>query len=84
MSNVKDVAAALEEESSTSVGICSARHISGTFRSVSTMRTVLRKIMYVCYPYKLTHVQELLVSDLPKRQNCFAIPCVHGSGHRMA
>ena len=36
-------------------------------------------VLYV----QIAHVQELLVSDLPKREN-FAISCAHRSGHRMA
>lgn len=65
---VEGVATALEEGSSSGVGSCSARGIARTLgMSVSTVHKVLRKIMR-CYPYKITHVQELLAADLPKRE----------------
>ncbi|GBO15961.1 hypothetical protein AVEN_123548-1 [Araneus ventricosus] len=35
--------------------------------SVSTVRKILRNILR-CYPFKITQVQELVPSDLPKRE----------------
>ncbi|GBN66443.1 hypothetical protein AVEN_71821-1 [Araneus ventricosus] len=34
---------------------------------VSTVRKILRNILQ-CYPFKITHVQELVPADLPKRE----------------
>ncbi|GBL82323.1 hypothetical protein AVEN_252486-1 [Araneus ventricosus] len=35
--------------------------------SVSTVRKILRNILQ-CYPFKITHIQELVPADLPKRE----------------
>ncbi|GBN58974.1 hypothetical protein AVEN_243417-1 [Araneus ventricosus] len=36
-------------------------------KPVSTFRKILRNILQ-CYPFKITHVQELVPADLPKRE----------------
>ncbi|GBO00910.1 hypothetical protein AVEN_86609-1 [Araneus ventricosus] len=59
---------ALQEASSSALGTCSARGISRTSdMPVSTVRKILRNILQ-CYPFKITHVQELVPADLPKRE----------------
>ncbi|GBM74277.1 hypothetical protein AVEN_109096-1 [Araneus ventricosus] len=37
------------------------------YMPVSTVRKILRNILQ-CYPFKITHVQELIPADLPKRE----------------
>ncbi|GBN79242.1 hypothetical protein AVEN_188634-1 [Araneus ventricosus] len=64
--SVEDVVTALQEASSSGLGTCSARGISRTLdKPVSTARKILRNILQ-CYPFKITHVQELVPPDLPK------------------
>ncbi|GBO28837.1 hypothetical protein AVEN_210006-1 [Araneus ventricosus] len=64
--SVRDVATALQEASSSALGTCSTQGISRTLDiPVSTVRKNLRNIMQ-CYPFKITHVQELVPTDLPK------------------
>ncbi|GBN43391.1 hypothetical protein AVEN_138007-1 [Araneus ventricosus] len=66
--SVGHVATALQEASSSALGTCSARGISRTLdMPVSTVRKILRNILQ-CYPFKITHVQELVPADLPKRE----------------
>ncbi|GBO19946.1 hypothetical protein AVEN_10825-1 [Araneus ventricosus] len=66
--SVEDVATALQEASSSALGTCSARGISQTLNMpVSTVRKILQNILQ-CYPFKITHVQELVPADLPKRE----------------
>ncbi|GBN15897.1 hypothetical protein AVEN_144704-1 [Araneus ventricosus] len=63
--SVEDVATALQEASSSALGTCSARGIFQTLDlPVSTVRKILRNIL----PFKITHVQELVPADLPKRK----------------
>ncbi|GBN59863.1 hypothetical protein AVEN_7900-1 [Araneus ventricosus] len=65
--SVEDVATALQEASSRALGTCSARRISRTLDvPVSKVRKILRNILQ-CYPFKITHVQELVPADLPER-----------------
>ncbi|GBM00545.1 hypothetical protein AVEN_77355-1 [Araneus ventricosus] len=65
---VEEVATAVQEESSGGVLPCSAREISRALdRPVSTVHKILRNILH-CYPYKISHVQELFPSDLPARE----------------
>ncbi|GBM27559.1 hypothetical protein AVEN_97075-1 [Araneus ventricosus] len=65
--SVEDVATALQEASSSALGTCTARGISRTLdMPVSTVRKILRNILQ-CYPFKITHAQELVPADLPKR-----------------
>ncbi|GBM39848.1 hypothetical protein AVEN_45804-1 [Araneus ventricosus] len=66
--SVEDVAAALQEASSSAFGTCSAQGISRTLDTpVCTVRKILRNILQ-CYPFKITHVQEFVPADLPKRE----------------
>ncbi|GBL74467.1 hypothetical protein AVEN_235412-1 [Araneus ventricosus] len=66
--SVEDVATALQEASSSALGTCSARGISRTLdMPVSRVRKILRNILQ-CYSFKITHVQELVPADLPKRE----------------
>ncbi|GBL81484.1 hypothetical protein AVEN_143747-1 [Araneus ventricosus] len=66
--SVEDVAASLQEASSSTLGTCSAQGISRTLdMPVSTVRKILRNILQ-CYPFKIMHVQELVPADLPKRE----------------
>ncbi|GBM66464.1 hypothetical protein AVEN_146292-1 [Araneus ventricosus] len=75
---VEEVATAVQEESSGGVQPCRAREIARTLdRPVSTVQKILRNILH-CYPYKISHVQELFPSDLPARDFCFKISCSHG------
>ena len=65
---VEEVVTTMQEESRVGVKPCSARGIAQTlYRPVLTMRKVLRNILH-CYPYKISHVQELSLSDLPPRE----------------
>lgn len=67
LTSVEDVATALEEGSNSGAQTCSARGIARTVdMPVSTVNKILRNILH-CYPYKITHVQELLPADLPIR-----------------
>ncbi|GBM68019.1 hypothetical protein AVEN_75863-1 [Araneus ventricosus] len=66
--SVEDMAIALQEASSSALGTCSARGISQNLdMPVSTVRKILRNILQ-CYPFKITHVQELVPANLPKRE----------------
>ncbi|GBN95900.1 hypothetical protein AVEN_221010-1 [Araneus ventricosus] len=66
--SVEDVATALQEASSSTLGTRSARGLTRTLdMPVSTVRKILRNILQ-CYPFKITHVQELVPSDMPKRE----------------
>ncbi|GBN71875.1 hypothetical protein AVEN_243078-1 [Araneus ventricosus] len=66
--SVEDVAKALQEASSSVLGSCSARGISRTLdMPVSTVRKILRNILQ-CYPFKITHIHELVPADMPKRE----------------
>ncbi|GBO01987.1 hypothetical protein AVEN_64227-1 [Araneus ventricosus] len=67
--SVGDVATALQEASSSSGNSpCTARGISRTLdMPVSTVRKILRNSLQ-CYPFKITHIQELVPTDLPKRE----------------
>ncbi|GBM25964.1 hypothetical protein AVEN_193892-1, partial [Araneus ventricosus] len=82
--SVEDVDTALQEPSSSAFETCSAR---GIFRTldipVSTIHNILRNILQ-CYPFKITHVQELVAADLPKRETRPAIFCSNGGGQCMA
>ncbi|GBM23777.1 hypothetical protein AVEN_271137-1 [Araneus ventricosus] len=61
------MATALHEASIGALGTCRLRGISRTLdMPVSTFRKILRNILQ-CYPFKITHVQELVPADLPKR-----------------
>ncbi|GBN56623.1 hypothetical protein AVEN_126006-1 [Araneus ventricosus] len=58
----------MQNASSRALGTCSERGISRTFdMPVSTVRKILLNILQ-CYPFKITHVQELFPADLPKQQ----------------
>ena len=46
-------------------------------RPIITVYEILRNILH-CYPYKICHVQELFLSDLPARQTSFRISSSHG------
>ncbi|GBM01143.1 hypothetical protein AVEN_27243-1 [Araneus ventricosus] len=66
--SVDDVTTAMQEASSSALGTCSAREISRTLDMPANMvRKILRNILQ-CYPFKITHVQELVAADLPKRE----------------
>ncbi|GBL74144.1 hypothetical protein AVEN_231033-1 [Araneus ventricosus] len=66
--SVEDVTTALQKASSSALVTCSARGISRTLDiPVSTIRKILRNILQ-CYPFKITHAQELVPADLPKRE----------------
>ncbi|GBN85470.1 hypothetical protein AVEN_161293-1 [Araneus ventricosus] len=68
LTSVEDVATALQEASSSALGTCSARGISRTLdMPVSTVRKILLRILQY-YPFKITHVQELVPANLPKRE----------------
>ncbi|GBN55605.1 hypothetical protein AVEN_170805-1, partial [Araneus ventricosus] len=70
--SVEDVATAFQEAPSSALGTCSARGISRTLdMPVSTVRKILRNILQY-YPFKITHIQGLGPSDLPK-QETFAL-----------
>ncbi|GBN87743.1 hypothetical protein AVEN_240988-1 [Araneus ventricosus] len=48
--------------------MCNARGIPRTLdMPISTVRKILRNILQ-CYPFKITHIQELVSADLPKRE----------------
>ncbi|GBN13815.1 hypothetical protein AVEN_147377-1 [Araneus ventricosus] len=65
---VEDVATALQEALSSALGTCSSRVIYRTLdMHVSTVLKILRNILQ-CYPFKISHVQELVPADLPKRE----------------
>ncbi|GBM22096.1 hypothetical protein AVEN_266463-1 [Araneus ventricosus] len=64
---MEDVATAFQEASSSALGKFSVRGISRTLdMAVSTVRKILQNILQ-CYPIKITHIQELVSGDLPKR-----------------
>ncbi|GBM21165.1 hypothetical protein AVEN_50897-1 [Araneus ventricosus] len=66
--SVEDVATGLQETSSRALGACTLGGISGTLdMPVSTAHKILRNILQ-CYPFKITHIQELVPADLPKRE----------------
>ncbi|GBL75286.1 hypothetical protein AVEN_194509-1 [Araneus ventricosus] len=60
--SVEDVATTLQETSSSALGISRTSDMP-----VSTVRKILRNILQ-CYPFKITHVQELVPADLLKRE----------------
>ena len=65
---VEEVVTAVLEESSGSVKPCSAQGIVRTLdRPVSMVHKIQRHILH-CYPYKISHVQELFSSDQPARE----------------
>ncbi|GFW31807.1 DUF4817 domain-containing protein [Trichonephila clavipes] len=65
---VEEVATAVQDESSGGLQPCSVREIAQTMdRPEITLRKIPRNILH-CYPYKISHVQELLSSDLPTRE----------------
>ncbi|GFT75855.1 DUF4817 domain-containing protein [Trichonephila clavipes] len=65
---VEEVATAVQVESSGGLQLCRAREIVRTLdKPVSTVHKTLRSILH-CYPYQISHVQELLPSDLPARE----------------
>ena len=65
---VEDVAIALEKETSSGVQTCSARSIARCLdMRTSTVHKIIRDILH-CYLYKITHIQELLFFDLPRRE----------------
>ncbi|GBM05025.1 hypothetical protein AVEN_60221-1 [Araneus ventricosus] len=61
--SVEDVATALQEESSSALGISRTLGMP-----VSTVRKILQNILQ-SYPFKITHIQELVPADLPKRED---------------
>ena len=64
---LEEMATAVQEESSDAVKPCSEGGSIQTFyRPVSTVHKILQNILH-CYPYKISHVQELFPSDLPAR-----------------
>ncbi|GBO06014.1 hypothetical protein AVEN_189118-1 [Araneus ventricosus] len=66
--SVEDVATALQVASSSALRTCSAQGISRTSDvSVSTVRKILGSILQF-YPFKITHIQELVPTDLPKQE----------------
>ncbi|GBN51891.1 hypothetical protein AVEN_129635-1 [Araneus ventricosus] len=66
--SMEDVATALQEASISALGTCTSRGISRALDlPASTVRKILRNILQ-CYPFKITHVQELVLADLPKRE----------------
>ena len=65
---VEDVATALEEGTSSGVQTCIARGIARCLdMPSSTVHKIKRNFLH-CYPYKITHVQELLPADPPRRE----------------
>ncbi|GFW12837.1 DUF4817 domain-containing protein [Trichonephila clavipes] len=72
---VEEMILAVQEKSSRDFQLCSAWGIAPTLDThVSTLHKILRNILH-CYPYKISHVEELLLSDLPlngyiNKQNC--------------
>ena len=61
MKVIEEVATAVQEESCETV---QCREISRTLdRPVRTVRKILRNFLY-CYPYKISHLQQLFFSDL--------------------
>ncbi|GBL89710.1 hypothetical protein AVEN_104656-1 [Araneus ventricosus] len=82
--SVEDATTSLLEASSSALGTCSARRISRTLdMPVSTVRKILRNILQ-CYPFKITHVQELVTRTAEARSFRPAISCSNGSGQCMA
>ncbi|GFX41489.1 DUF4817 domain-containing protein [Trichonephila clavipes] len=66
---VEEVATAVQEESSGGLQPFSVWGITRTLcRLVSTWYKIQRNILCCC-PYKISHEQELLLSDLPAREN---------------
>lgn len=66
--SVDDVAMALQERMSIDVQTCNAQRILPSLdRPVSMVHKIMRNIL-LCYPYEITHVQELLPADLLWRQ----------------
>ncbi|GBN35585.1 hypothetical protein AVEN_183898-1 [Araneus ventricosus] len=64
--SVRDVATAFQEASSSALGTCSTQGISRTLdMPARTARKILRNILQ-CYPFKISHVQELIPADLPE------------------
>ena len=57
----------MQDESSASVQPCNAGNNAQTLdRHVSTVHKILQNILH-CYPYKISHMQELLLADPTKR-----------------
>ncbi|GBO13215.1 hypothetical protein AVEN_129878-1 [Araneus ventricosus] len=66
--SVEDVATVLQEASGSTLGTCSGRRISRTLdMPVITVHKILRNLLQY-YPFKITHVQELVPSDLLERE----------------
>ena len=66
---VEDVATALKEQTNSDAGINSARGISRMLdMPISTVRKVTWNILR-CYPYKITHAQQLLPEDMESRES---------------
>ena len=77
----EEVATAVQEE--LSGGVKTYTGIARTLdRPVSKVHKLLRNILH-CYPYKISHVQELFPSDIPATETCFKISCWHGNGRRV-
>ena len=65
---VEDVAIALVKGTSSGVQTFSASGIARCLdMPASTVHKIIRIILHR-YPYKITHVQELLPTDLPRRE----------------
>ncbi|GFX81394.1 uncharacterized protein TNCV_142441 [Trichonephila clavipes] len=65
---VEEVATSVQEESSGGLQPSTARGIARALdRPVSMVHKILLSILH-CYPYKISHVQELLPPDLPVRE----------------
>ena len=66
---VEEVATEVQEQSSGGAKPCNARGIARTLDRLllSTVHKILRNIL-LSYPYKISHVQELFLSDLPARE----------------
>ncbi|GBO42642.1 hypothetical protein AVEN_256411-1 [Araneus ventricosus] len=66
--SMEDIPTELQQSSSSDLRTCSSWGISRTLdMPVNTDRKFLRNILQ-CYPFKITHAQELVPADLPKRE----------------
>ncbi|GBN79494.1 hypothetical protein AVEN_138834-1 [Araneus ventricosus] len=66
--SVEDVVKALREASMSALGnVQCTGNFSNFDMPVSTVRKSLRNILQ-CYPFQITHVQELASADMPKRE----------------
>ncbi|GBM85266.1 hypothetical protein AVEN_84095-1 [Araneus ventricosus] len=66
---LEDVTRTLQEASRSALATCNARGISRTLGiPIRTVRKILQNILK-CYPFKITHVQEFVPTDLPKRES---------------